>query len=351
MKISFIVNSTFGEAVKDLTYSERLPMGGSENTMQNIALAFQRNGHEVNVYLSDEPEAQTPCDVCILLRDWRPAEVWPKLPGKTNYLWCQDDTNQALVEDLANKELAERVYAKLDRIFLLSNYQALQWVENLNCPQRKIFLTTNNIPFHLFEKFTAESLVKRPPHAYFASIPWRGLNPLLKAWPHVTKLVPDARLFIFSSQKLYNLSDTNPELLSLYEQAKNDPTITYSEPVGHIELREKIKTCRALAYPCIFKETSCITAMEAMASGCAVVSTALGALPETAVGNPLIQPHEPWLEAWIETLIRILVDNEFYLQIAFQNMITARFYDSQYVSERWQHQFRYDLLTKGFPIS
>lgn len=49
-------------------------------------------------------------------------------------------------------------------------------------------------------------------------------------------------------------------------------------------MAEAISRCDVLAYPNNFPETSCITLMEAMASGCLIVSNAVAALPETGAG-------------------------------------------------------------------
>jgi glycosyltransferase involved in cell wall biosynthesis len=84
--------------------------------------------------------------------------------------------------------------------------------------------------------------------------------------------------------------------------------------------------------------------MEAMASGCAVVSTALGALPETAAGNPLVAPTAGWLDRWEAELVRVLKDDDAYAEIAARNLdLTAR-RDWSRIAEQWVQRFHQDSL-------
>ena len=69
-----------------------------------------------------------------------------------------------------------------------------------------------------------------------------------------------------------------------------------------------------LCYPNTFEETSCITALEAQAAGCAIVTSAFGALPETVGEGGILIGGEPgtpaYLDQFSEALDTLLTDDD-----------------------------------------
>ncbi len=64
--------------------------------------------------------------------------------------------------------------------------------------------------------------------------------------------------------------------------------------------REFMKSA-ILCYPNTFAETSCITAMEAQAAGCAIVTSKLAALPETVANAGIMIEGEPGSPAYLDS--------------------------------------------------
>jgi glycosyltransferase involved in cell wall biosynthesis len=343
LDIVFNIVSAHGERLHEPDYPEINPLGGSETAALRMAGQFRLLGHDVRIITDEAQLIGLTCDVFIALRIW---QVFQNgfFPGKTNYLWCQDDANQPVVEALRNPEVAGPLFQRLNGVFMISHYQQVQWIKHLNLPLQKVIPTTNGIPLDKFEVNKA-GLRQRKPWSYYSSTPFRGLHLLLQAWPSVRKAVPQAQLHLFTSMKVYNIEEKD-SYTQLYEIARNLPGVYYRGSVGQAELRETAQKCRALAYPCTFPETSCIAAMEAMAAGCVVVGTSTGALIETAWQNPLVAPANDWLPLWTKSLITVLTDDEEYERLALQNLDIARYYDWHNVAHKWEKKFLEEIASE-----
>jgi glycosyltransferase involved in cell wall biosynthesis len=92
------------------------------------------------------------------------------------------------------------------------------------------------------------------------------------------------RLKVFSSLKVYQVTKEREEWEPLYRRCAEAAGVDYVGSLTQPELPRELPSVNILEYPNTFAETSCISVMEALASGCFVVTSNWGYLPETTAG-------------------------------------------------------------------
>ncbi|WP_175426530.1 tetratricopeptide repeat protein [Azospirillum brasilense] len=129
-----------------------------------------------------------------------------------------------------------------------------------------------------------------PPVLAYTSTPFRGLDVLLDSVPRLRAAIPGTTVRVFSSLDGYQVPADQDPYTALYRRCRETVGVEYVGAVSQSALAEALRGATALAYPNRFAETSCIAVMEALAAGCLVVSSALGALPETTAGFARLIP-------------------------------------------------------------
>jgi glycosyltransferase involved in cell wall biosynthesis len=79
-------------------------------------------------------------------------------------------------------------------------------------------------------------------------------------------------------------SDGDHYYKSIYELLIQDPNIEFYGSVPQKILFDHVKTAMVFFYPNTYAETCCTSVLEAMAHRCNVISSELGAIPETSNG-------------------------------------------------------------------
>lgn len=121
----------------------------------------------------------------------------------------------------------------------------------------------------------------------YTSTPYRGLELLVIA---LERLQMDTDVDIYSSMRIYQMPDT--PYTELYNSARRNPSVRYRGAVAQPVLARHLRATAFLFYPCIFPETYCLAAAEALAAGLEVISSDYGALKETTMGHATLLSGE-----------------------------------------------------------
>ncbi|MDC0059548.1 glycosyltransferase [Pelagibacteraceae bacterium] len=192
---------------------------------------------------------------------------------KINILWMQHFVNQKEALNMGNKEYVN----KLDYIVFNSHWNFEKYQYQFKIPEHKSLVIRNAI-----EKIELHEKPKNKINLIYHTTPWRGLVHLLKVFKSLN--LENVELNICSSTIIYGKKFENilgKKYESIFEECKNTKNINYLGFVENQKVIEILKKTHIYSFPSIWPETSCISAIEAMASGCEIVTTNLGALFET----------------------------------------------------------------------
>jgi len=319
----------------------QMPLGGSQSALCYLAEAMAKLGHDVFLLnctsisgfsrgvnclpWNESRKVLQSLDAIIVLSLAGYGRQIRQLMGKHTrlILWLHTTSTMPVVEALENQEERDAY----DGFAVISEWQRDQYYQHFNIDSSKTSILRNAIATTfsgIFPENTSIVKVKsQPPVLAYTSTPFRGLNILLAVFPLIRAAIPGTRLKVFSSMKVYQISETEDEYTELYRQCQETEGVEYIGSIPQPDLARELQSITVLAYPNTYPETSCITVMEAMASGCRIVTSNLAALPETTAGFatliPIQEDWEVYKNQFTEAVIQILqnfmsVDTENHLR-------------------------------------
>ena len=267
-------------------------------------------------------------------------EKEPLDPIKPNILWLKNSYDQPnLAPWFQNKDN----HSKYDWYVFNSHWSYEKYRYFFKIPEDKCTVIKNAIDYdelQLKTDFTPKKKIKM----CYISTPWRGLEIALAAMDGIKD--PDITLDVYSSTIIYGKTfeqQNDDQYKPLYDKAKNMPNVNYMGYCEHKTLVSKLKDYDVNCFPSIWEETFCISAMESLAAGQILITTDLGALPETCAEFPIYIPYtqdKPKLAIQLaECILRTkdILKQDLSQSLKFQQEYYRRFYDWKFIAGHWEN--------------
>lgn len=183
--------------------------------------------------------------------------------------------------------------------------------------------------------------------------PHRGLEILVPVFVELCETYPNLHLDVFSNFDIYARPEINEKFEAVYDVCREHPNISYHGTQPNDIVRDALSVAHIFAYPCIWRETSCVSALEAMSAGCLVVAPEYAALPET-VGS--FGYSYPWVDSFNEHKDRfsqVLVSaiegfSKESERLSMQKRYVDKFYNWGSRKNEWETYLR-EIIRRGKP--
>ena len=257
-------------------------------------------------------------------------------PKRKNLLWLHDTFDDPESQHLKDEERRKR-FAKL---IFVSNYQLQTYNMGLGVPYHESIVLKNAIdPISLVDTTKSKDQIKLIYH----TTPHRGLNIAVAAVQKIAEMLGDKIHFdVFSSFKAYGWEERDEPYKEVFDTIRKHPNMTYHGYRPNDVVRDALKEAHIFAYPNIWPETSCISAIEAMSAGCEIVCPNFAALPETT-GNwanmyqfdERVQEHANIFANRLYSAITNLYDENVQKKLIYQKNWADNFYNWDLRAAEW----------------
>ena len=228
---------------------------------------------------------------------------------------------------------------KFHKFVFSSNWQLNDFVTKLQFPQNENVhvIETPLDPLPWVKKS------KDKINLIYFSTPQRGLELLVPVFDALCKKHNNIHLNVFSSFKIYGWDEADKQFEPLYEKIRQHPHMTYHGFADQETLKKTLTKSHILAYPCIWKETSCRVLMESMSAGLLCVHPNLAALPDTSAGltsmyqfqdNP--QDHANIFYSYLDHAIQVVHEEEIQKYTKFVKSYVDSRFNLTKISGQWE---------------
>ncbi len=232
--------------------------------------------------------------------------------------------------DTLQPELVIPVHPKIKGLFGLSEWHA-ETIQS-SFPQFKVDYTHYGID----HSFPENEKVKNS--FIYSSFPNRGLVILLRMWPKIKLIFPDATLNVYCNLNHTWTNQVAPEMLQEIKTTINQPGITNHGWVSKQQLKEAWSKTHFWLYPCCFEETFCLTALEAAISKTCVITNGLAGLATTAKYGITIQGNS-FYEEWQNNCLNILKETLLHKQSIDLNYHWVKTKTWKYQTQQFLNKF------------
>ena len=261
----------------------------------------------------------------------------PLDPNKVNILWQKNSWDQPNLQEFFGNKARHKEY---DWYVFNShwNYEKFRYFFDIPTERSVVIKNgTNNFPQRKIYK------KGEPIKILHHNTPWRGLNVVLRAMQEVKN--PNITLDVYSSTQVYGdafKQHNDEQFKPLYEQAQQLPNVNYIGYKPNEYILEHMTDYDLYVYPSIFEETSCVSALEALAAGVHVITNNFGALYETCAEWPVYVTYNTNYEAMakdtaaaIEVAANYLHEDFIQDHLEEQQKFYKRFYNWQKKGMEW----------------